>query len=162
MTQSTASPLKTVDASFRPPGNLRTRNAFPRRLNRRRNCRRGLATTEMAICLPILFTFLFGCYETSRAYMMQHAAESAAYESARAGIVPNANPTTCRQIAEKVLRSVGVRNFNLTISPNPILQQSPTITVTIEVPVRNNTTFGLIFFRDVVLRGECVMQRETF
>lgn len=149
---------------IRRPAKLRGPTTSPdgKRTTRYLRGRRGVASTEMAICLPVLLTFLFGCYETSRAYMMQHAAESAAYEAARAGIIPNANPHTCRQIAENVLRSVGVSNFSLTITPTPIQQQSPTIAVTIEVPLRNNTAFGPLFFREVTLRGQCVMQRETF
>lgn len=124
--------------------------------------RRGVATTEFAICLPILLIFLFGCHETSRAFMMQHAAESAAYEAARAGIVPNATPAECRRVAENILRSVGVTNFNLNVTPNPIQQQSPTINVTIEVPMSRNTALTPFFFREVTLRGSCQMPRETF
>ena len=126
------------------------------------SARRGVATTEFAICLPILLIFLFGCHETSRAYMMQHAAESAAYEAARAGIVPNASPAECRRIAENILRSVGVQNFNLNVTPNPIQPQSPTINVTIEVPMSRNTALSPFFFREVTLRGSCQMPRETF
>jgi Flp pilus assembly protein TadG len=146
------------NTGFRAPPNRKTSSRLPRA----GRTRHGVATTEFAICFPILMAFLFGCYETSRAYMMQHAAESAAYEAARAGIIPNATPAQCRLIAENVLRSVGVRNFNLNVSPSPIQQQSPTISVTIEVPLRENTAFGPMFFRDVVLRGQCEMQRETF
>jgi len=124
--------------------------------------RRGVVTSEMALCLPILLVFLFGCYESARAYMFQHAAESAAYEAARMGIIPNAQVDDCRQVAETVLRSVGVRNFNLTVSPNPILRDSPTITVTIEVPMGTNCRVAPFFFGNTTLLGECQMQRETF
>lgn len=124
--------------------------------------RSGVVTSEMALCLPILLIFLFGCYEAARAYMFQHAAESAAYEAARMGIVPNAQTGDCRQVAETVLRSVGIRNFNLTVSPNPILRDSPTITVTIEVPMGGNSRVAPFFFGNTTLLGECRMQRETF
>lgn len=134
----------------------------PFRLYRKTTGRRGVVTAEMAICLPILFIFLFGCYETARAYMFQHAAESAAYEAARAGIVPNAQVSTCRSAAEQILRSVGVTDFSLRVSPNPILRDSPTVTVTIEVPMRSNSRVSSFFFGNTTLLGECQMQRETY
>ena len=50
--------------------------------------RRGALTVEVAICLPLLLITLFGLYELSRANMIRHAVESAAYEGARSGILP--------------------------------------------------------------------------
>lgn len=139
----------------------RPANALTNKQLRRRD-RNGIACTELAICLPVLLTFLLGCYEASRAYMIQHAAESAAYEAARAGIIPNADPAKCRQIAEHVLRSVGVHTFSLNLEPLLLQPQARSIIVTIEVPMRDNIAFGSFFFRTTTLRGKCEMQRETF
>jgi hypothetical protein len=130
----------------------------------RRQCRRrrGTVVTEFAICLPVLLLFLFGCYEVARAQMMQHAAESAAYEAARTGIVPNATEKACRESAAFVLRSVGVKNFSLTIQPNPIPFEAREVRVIIDIPLRSNTLIAPAFFKNAVLHGECKMQRETF
>lgn len=136
------------------------RTAVPFRFSNR--SRAGVVATEFAICLPILLLFLFGCYEISKAYMMQHAAESAAYEAARTGVVPNATAQACRDSAARVLRSVGVRNFNLQVSPDPILQDSRTLTISIDVPLERNTLIAPFFMRRAVLHGSCTLQRESF
>lgn len=140
--------------------NLTSTKNVPNRLDGR--LRKGTVVTEFAICLPVLILFLFGCYEVSRAQMMQHAAESAAYEAARTGIVPNATEKSCRDSAAFVLRSVGVKNFSLSVQPNPIPFGAREVHVIIDVPLRSNTLIAPAFFKNAVLHGECKMQRETF
>ncbi len=126
----------------------------------RRN-RSGALTVEMAMTLPVFFTILFGCYEICHASMLQHAAESAAYEGARAGIVPGASESRCRNSATLVLRSMGIRKFDVLVSPSRIGTTTPTVDVEIRVPMKGNTTFATFFFKDPVFRGRCELVRET-
>ena len=123
--------------------------------------RSGALTVEMAMTLPIFFMILFGCYEICHANMLQHAAESAAYEAARAGIVPGASETRCKNSATLVLRSMGIRKFDITVSPSKIQTTTPTVEVEVRVPMTGNTTFATFFFKDHVFRGRCELVRET-
>jgi Flp pilus assembly protein TadG len=123
--------------------------------------RGGALTVEMAMTLPIFFTILFGCYEICHASMLQHAAESAAYEGARAGIVPGASETRCRNSATLVLRSMGIRKFDVRVSPSNIGTATPAVEVEVRVPMKGNTTFATFFFKDPVFRGRCELVRET-
>ena len=93
--------------------------------------------------------------------MLQHAAESAAYEGARAGIVPGASETRCRNSAAQVLRSMGIRKFDILVSPTNIGTTTPTVEVEVRVPIKGNTTFATFFFKDPTFRGRCELVRET-
>jgi Flp pilus assembly protein TadG len=123
--------------------------------------RRGALTVEVAICLPVLFLFLFGCYEIAHANMLMHATESAAYEAARVGIVPGAKSEKIRNAAQFVLNSVGVNDFTLTITPDPVDRSTEKVKVEIAVPFRGNSSVPRLFVQDPTFRGECELTRET-
>ncbi len=133
----------------------------PAKTPRQLPSRRGALTVEVAICLPILITFLFACYEVAHANMLLHATESAAYEAARVGIVPGAKPAKIREAAAFVLNSVGVRNFTLTMTPDPITTKTNSVKIVILVPFRGNTAVSQMFVRDPTFRGQCELTRET-
>lgn len=130
-----------------------------RRSNSNRN---GALTVEVAICLPVLFMILFGCYELSKANLLHHAAENAAYEAARVGVVPGATAQKCRDHAGAILRSIGIRTFNVQVQPANINKSTPTVSVLVEVPLRDNTVLSPVFFGNTSFRGVCEMQREAF
>lgn len=55
----------------------------PLRYSRRRNSRRGLATVEFAICLPLLVLLLLGLWEVGRMVQVMQVLYNAAREGAR-------------------------------------------------------------------------------
>ena len=112
--------------------------------------RGGAVAAEFALVAPLVFTLFFGCYELARANLMQHAAESAAYEGARVGIIPGAEPGEVRAAAESVLTSVGVKVFDVEVSPGTITRETEKITVQIKVP-----------FTETSFDGQCTLNRET-
>lgn len=116
----------------------------------------------MALCLPLLFALLFGCYEIAQANMILHATESAAYEAARNGIIPGADQDRMRQVAKNILSTVGVNDFQMTISPSVITRQTQTVRVEIEVNYLQNTAAPKFFMRNSILRGKCELSREIF
>lgn len=124
--------------------------------------RRGALAVELALCLPLLLLFLFGCYEIARANMISHAAESAAYEAARVGILPGTSEDKIRDAADFILSSVGVSDFDVEITPTVITSQTPLVKVEITVPYRANTSVPAFFLSDPNFRGECELTRETF
>jgi Flp pilus assembly protein TadG len=123
--------------------------------------RRGALSVEVAICLPILFVFLFACYEIAHANMLLHATESAAYEAARVGIVPGAKPDKIRAAATFVLNSVGATNFTVNITPDPITNSSEKVRIDIRVPFRGNTSVPRMFVKDPTFHGQCELSREV-
>ena len=124
--------------------------------------RRGAMTVEFALCLPILLLFLFGCYEIATANMMLHATEAAAYEAARVGIVPGAKQEEIEKAAKFVLNSVGIKDFEVEVTPDPIVFETEKVTVRIIVPYDANTiSVSRLFIKDPTLRAKCEMLRET-
>ena len=122
----------------------------------------GATAVEFAMTLPLLFLFLFACYEMGRANMLVHATESAAYEAARVGIVPGATPDEIRNAAEFILASVGVRDFTIDVSPDVITNETERVRVDIAVPFEtNNMNIPQMFVGDPTFRGSCELSRET-
>ena len=94
--------------------------------------------------------------------MLHHACESAAYEGARVGIVPGANKDKVEDAARFVLNSIGARNADVIVSPSKIKNNTPTVKVTVRIPMNSNTAI-LPFFTDrAVFEGQCEMNREVF
>ena len=123
--------------------------------------RRGATAVEVAICLPLLFIFLFGAYELSRCNMLLHAAESAAYEGARVGIVPGSTKEKIENAVSFVLSSVGATNFNVTVTPDVIQSDTEKVRVEVELDVQKNTSMPQFFVDEMRLRGECELTREV-
>ena len=123
--------------------------------------RQGTTTVEVAICLPVLFMFLFSAYELSRCNMLLHAAESAAYEGARVGIVPGATKEKIEDAVAFVLVSVGATNFNVNITPEVIDLGTEKVKVEVELNLSDNTAMPQMFIDDLRLRGECELTREA-
>lgn len=125
----------------------------------KRSHRRGAATVELALVLPLFFTLLFTAYEFGRANLMRHGAESAAYEAARAAIVPGASNADVRASAERVLASVGVDQFTITTVPANVQTPSNDLEVRISVPLDQNFTIST-FVTGFVFTGQCRLSRE--
>ena len=52
----------------------------------RRHCRRGVAATEFAVCLPIVLVIVFGSIESCTMIFLKQSLAVAAYEGARVAI----------------------------------------------------------------------------
>ncbi len=88
---------------------------------KRRPRKRGAATVELAVCLPVLVLLVFGSIEASSFVFLKQSLQVAAYEgvreAARAG--QTASASTAR--AQNILDSRQVRNASIrfpAVSPN--------------------------------------------
>ncbi len=135
-------------------------NISCRSLRRRRQPRSGATLVEMAMCMPILFLILFGCYEFARANMMRHAVQAASYEGARTGITPGATVADVQSSVQFVMSTVGINNFDVVVSPSPIALRSEKVNVSVSVRMRDNTALPLLFNHNTALSGACELNRE--
>ena len=124
--------------------------------------RKGAALVEFAITLPILFTVLFAAIEFSRVNAIRHSVANAAYEGARRGVVPGATETDTQSAATAILTAVCVRDAVVTVNPSVITEDTSEITVTIDVPLNQNTWITPKFFRDDILTSSCTLTREEY
>lgn len=134
----------------------------PGQKSARKNCRSGAVVTEFAICLPILLLFFFGSLEFARVNMIRQSVDNAAYEACRRGIVPGATAESCRDEALVVLNSISVENAEIDIEPTTIDEDTTDVTVTITVPINDNSWVAPFFFSDKSVSSTLSLSRERF
>ncbi|GAB5405497.1 MAG: pilus assembly protein [Aureliella sp.] len=122
--------------------------------------RSGAVAVEFALTLPLLFLMLFGAIELSHANMVFHAAEAAAYEGARAGILPGATATDCEQAAQRVLDISRVRQSDVSVTPSNLDTESTTVVVEVSVVYSRNTIITPLYTDSLVIRRSCELTRE--
>lgn len=105
----------------------------------RADARSGSVTVETAIVLPVVFALMFAAVDCARLNMLRNSTQNAAYEGARNAITPGATATDARDAAKKVLNGVGVKNYTVTVSPATITTSTDKVTVTITVPLKDNS-----------------------
>ncbi len=132
-----------------------------RRLRFIRSARLGAVTVELALTISLAFFFFFAALELSRVAMLRHTIENAVYEGARVGALPGGSSNEVKDEVRRVLRIVGVRNSDITTSPETIAIDTPDIEVSVRVPLAGNLYFPPLFFQNKVLERTFRMQRET-
>lgn len=130
----------------------------PGKLNRRL----GVVTVEMAICLPLLLTFILIMMEFSRIYMLRQSVNEAAYQAARAIKVPGATASEATPAAETILNAVGAQNYTVQVSPATITAGTEYVSVTVNVPFSGNSWASPIFFQNGQLSGVANLKTERF
>ena len=131
-----------------------------RRLHSRKGLsrRRGAAAVEFALTAPLFFVFLFAGMEFSRANILRNLCDNAAFESARAGIVPGATAEKCIASANAALDILSVKNATVDVEPSTIDPNTDEITVTITIPLGDNAmpmsefVMGSVLTRSVTLK----------
>ena len=108
--------------------------------------RGGAAIVEFAVVMPIILLFFTTTIELSRVLMLQHTADTSAYEAARAAMVPGAKSQDARDAAQKLLRANRLTSTNIMVSPDVILETTPLISVHVEIPVAPNSWLPPFWF----------------
>jgi Flp pilus assembly protein TadG len=107
--------------------------------------RRAAVLVEFAMVLPLIMVIGFGMIELSRLMMLQHTADTAAYEGARHAMVPGATAEEAATAAQEMLDATGLRDTSIFVTPSEITESTPLITVRVDVPVGTNSWIS--FFR---------------
>jgi Flp pilus assembly protein TadG len=108
---------------------------------RRRNLshlRQGATAVEFALVAPVFFLIMLGSFELSRLNVLRHSADNAAYEAARHAMVPGATAAEAVAKANSLLRIVGARGANVTITPAVLGPDDDTINVRVDIPLNQN------------------------
>jgi Flp pilus assembly protein TadG len=79
--------------------------------------RRGAATVETALVLPVFFMVMLGIVEIGRAFMVSQLLTNAAREGARTAIMTNSTNTEVENVVKDILqRTVGVAPSNVAVT----------------------------------------------
>ena len=114
------------------------------RLGHRRyvSLRKGTATVELAVCLPILVTIVFGSIQACNMLYLKHALLSSAYQGSLAASKYGATTTSIEQSINSMLAARGVKNATVRIKPaQSDFSQYPkgqVCTIRVTAPVRAN------------------------
>ena len=120
-------------------------------------CRRGVAIVEFAIALPIVLLIFVGMIEISRILLLQHTADTAAYEGARSGMVPGATSDEASKAAQLLLAAAGLKSSSITVTPTLIIENTPLITVRVEIPIAPNAWISPKWFADSFVASEITL-----
>ncbi len=120
---------------------LTTRYVIPRDRNKRQplTYRRAAVVVEFAVVLPIIMFFFATMLEISRVLLLQHTADTSAYEGARCGMVPGATAQQATNAAIELLNAAKLKSTVVTVEPPIITESTSLITVSVEVPIALNS-----------------------
>lgn len=123
--------------------------------------RRGAVTVEFAICISILFLFVFSMLEISRFIYIQHSVQMVAYESARAGVVPGATVEDVQARADTLMIATGVRTYSVLITPPVINSLTENVAVTISCNFADNSWLPPTYFTGRLISTTISLQHEN-
>jgi Flp pilus assembly protein TadG len=122
--------------------------------------RRGVAVVEFALTAPIFFLFVLAAFEFGWMNVLRHTADNAAYEAARAAMVPGATAADATAKANSILGAVRTRNAKVTITPSVITPSTTEVTVDVDVPMGSNSLVLPRFTSQATLHSESTPRTE--
>jgi hypothetical protein len=90
------------------------------------------------VVLPLVFLLFLGGIEFARMHLVRHVVDNAAYEAARHVIVPGATADEAIAQANKILASVNAVGAQVQITPNPITEETKSVSVKVILPCSEN------------------------
>ncbi len=124
--------------------------------------RRGIAATELAVCLPLLVVLLFGTLETCATISLGQTLSIAAYEAARVALILGANETNIRTQCEQVLADRHVTGAVIQIAPAGFETAPPGTFVAVEIsaPYATNGLLPVALFAKPYTTKRVEMMKE--
>ena len=119
-----------------------------KRLLGTRQKRRGTATVELAVCLPLIVIIAFGSIETTNMIFLQQRLTAAAYEGARKATTPGKTSADATTAANSVLTQFSISGSSVTTTP-AVTTSTPVgtqVKVTVTAPVSANMGNIVPFF----------------
>lgn len=124
--------------------------------------RRGAATVECALCIPLIIGIMFGALEICSALFLEETLELAAYEGARAAVRRTATPEDAIARVEEILAIRNITGATITVTPDDFtgMKALDPIVVTVTAPTEGNSTYIFSFMVGSEVTGEVTMVRE--
>ena len=102
--------------------------------SRKRNVgRRGAATVEFAVCLPVIVILVLGSIEATTMIFLKQSLTVAAYEGGRTAIVPEATAADVQAVCEQVLADRRINNATINVIPTNLDSIEPGQFIRVEV-----------------------------
>jgi len=103
--------------------------------------RKGIATVELAVCLPIMVILVLGFIEASSAIFLKQRLTASAYEGVRKVTAPTKTSADGITAANDVLTQFGISGGTITVTPNVTAATATgtQVSVKVEAPISSNS-----------------------
>jgi Flp pilus assembly protein TadG len=127
-----------------------------------RRRRRGVAATELAVCLPIIVLLVLGTIEACSMIFLKQSLSVAAYEGARTAIIPGMKKSDVETACNQILKDRNVAGAVVTVTPSNIEKLDPGefVDVTVSAPCNLNSVVPNKFYRGRTLSATASMMIE--
>jgi hypothetical protein len=133
-------------------------------MNRRRRlaARRGVAATELAVCMPLLVLIVLATIEACAMLFLQQSLAVAAYEGARVGLSPGATAGDVTAQCEQILDDREIAGARVSVMPGnlPAAAEGTWISVQASAPFAENSLAGGWLFARHTLTATVQMMKE--
>lgn len=140
------------------------RNTHKRHRKATTRSRRGVATVEFAIVLPVLIALTMGTMDVCTVYFLKESAVLAAYEGARQGVARGRNNG---HVASRITNFLDQRNIQYEADvvefSSPGFTNAETlenVTVRVTIPAQGNLLIPSGVLGDLRLTAEVTMRKE--
>jgi Flp pilus assembly protein TadG len=136
--------------------------SFSRKPPTRRGKRCGVATVELAICLPILMLLVVFAIEGSNFIFLKQAATIAAYEAAHVATQQGGSEVDAQRRAEEILaaRSIDTAQIEFTPAAPDAAVRGTLVTVLVTAPAAANSIGLDWFFEDQTVTASVSMVKD--
>ena len=133
-----------------------------KRLSPKRSRRRGAATVELAVCLPVIFLLSMGAMEGASLIFLRQAMVQSAYETVKEAVRTDGSQAQGLVLGEQVLSFRGVTGQSITFEPSNVDQLDPgtPVTVTVSAPGDSNSVFPFGPFQNREISVQATMLKE--
>lgn len=137
-------------------------NTHRRRQTPQNGDRRGVAASELAVCLPVIALLVLAMIEACTMIFLKQSLTVAAYEGARTALVPNATDAQVQAACDGVLRDRRVQAAQVTLRPANLasVASGEYIEVIVAAPTDPNSVIPGSFLRGRTLSATAVMMKE--
>ncbi len=125
--------------------------------------RKGIASLECALALPIVVLITFGTIDLCSAMFLRESITIAAYEGARVGVGSAGTDAQCMARVNQILDQRGIAHSNATSISSPSFETAQTldhVTVTVSVPCAGNLPLSGWMFAGRSLGASVTMRKE--
>ena len=131
-------------------------------MHRRRSSRRGAATVELCVCLPLFVIVVVGTVQSCTLIHLRESLCVASYEAARLVVKDEANRQQAVGRAGRILASRGISGSTVDIQPRDLTSINPgdPVTVTVSVSAASQSYLPPQFFGRTMISGQTVMVKE--
>lgn len=124
--------------------------------------RRGVATVELAVCLPVIVLLVFGAIEASSFIFLKQSLNVAAYEGIREAVRVGSNGSNGENRAINILDARSVNDFSVAFpggEPSGINRGEP-VAIEVSAPTNTNSPLAGQFITNRTLTARVVMVKE--